>query len=92
MNVALYYVAKNDRTSVTWLILELKTNTLFELVEMICIRIIKGKLMKISKKIYGIFTTICALCPIIHASSCHKLRRKFSKVSQIQFFILKKWP
>ena len=60
---------------------------LFELVEMICIRIIKGKLMKISKKIYGIFTTICALCPIIHVSSCHNAPKVFKSLTDSVFYI-----
>ena len=38
-----------NRTSVTRLILELENNMLFELVGMVCIRIIKGNHMKISK-------------------------------------------
>ena len=55
MNFALYKVAKNNRTSVTRLILELENNMLFELVGMVCIRIIKGNHMKISKNIWHIY-------------------------------------
>jgi len=61
MNFALYKVAKNNRTSVTRLILELENNMLFELVGMVCIRIIKGNHMKISKNIWHIYNHLCSL-------------------------------
>ena len=51
----------------------------------LCVRLIKENLMKISK-IYIIFTFICPNRAIIRASSCYKVRQTFSKVLQIQFF------
>ena len=54
----------------------------------LCVRLIKENLMKISK-IYIIFTFICPNRAIIRASSCYKVRPTFSKVLQIQFLIFK---